>query len=47
MSDVHPNFKAGYENMLRIAATKHGKKVYGRAVGRAKPKELALEKSKK
>lgn len=41
----HPNFKKGYENMMKIASTKHGKKVYGEAVGKSKAKALDKAKS--
>lgn len=41
MTEIHPNFKAGYENMKKIASTKHGKKVYGHAVAKALAKAKA------
>lgn len=45
MADIHPNFKAGHANMLKIASTKEGKKIYGQAVGKAKSShEKALNK---
>lgn len=40
MNDIHPNFKAGHDNMMRIASTKKGKKIYGEAVGKAKSSAL-------
>lgn len=44
MADIHPNFKAGYENMKKVTQTKHAKKAYGQAVGKAKsPHEKALK----
>lgn len=42
--EVHPNFKKGYENMKEIMKTKKAKKIYGRAVGKAKSKAIAKAK---
>ncbi len=43
--EVHPNFKKGYDNMMKLSKTKKFKKAYGHAVGKAKAK--ALKKVKK